>query len=73
MNFHGGNDCCVVLKSRTEVYAFTDHPNTIHHPLWLLPRRHRAAGELSDTLRKRLWLQSAYNIALYNGGDFVGL
>ena len=24
MNFRGGEDCCVVLKSRTEFYAFTD-------------------------------------------------
>ena len=24
MNFRGGDDCCVVLKSRTEFYAFAD-------------------------------------------------
>ena len=36
VNFYEGNDCCVVLKSGTEFYAFTDLPNTFHHLLWLL-------------------------------------
>ena len=48
VDFCGVNDCCVVLKSETEFYAFEDHPNTFHHPLRLLPRCHREAGELSD-------------------------
>ena len=57
MNFRGRNDCCVVLlKSGTEFYVVADLPNTIHHPPQLLLRCHRAAGELSDTLQKRLWL-----------------
>ena len=30
MNFRGGNDCCVVVKSGTEFHAFADLPNTIH-------------------------------------------
>ena len=30
--------CCVVLKSRTEFYAFADLPNTFHHPPLLVPR-----------------------------------
>jgi len=48
VDFRGVNDCCVVLKSETEFYAFEDHPNTFHHPPRLLPRCHREAGELSD-------------------------
>ena len=52
MNFHGGNDCCVVLKSGTKFYAFAVLRNTFHYPPWLLLRCHQAAGELSDTLRK---------------------
>ena len=47
VNFRGGNDCCVVLKSRTEFYAFADLPNIIHHPPRLLLQCHRAAGELT--------------------------
>jgi len=35
MNFHGGNDCCVVLKSGTKFYAFAVLRNTFHYPLWL--------------------------------------
>ena len=31
MNFRGGNDCCVVLKSGTEFCAFADLPNTFHY------------------------------------------
>ena len=42
MDFLGGNDCCVVLKSGMEFCAFANLPN----PLRLLPPHHQAAGEL---------------------------
>ena len=52
--FLGGNNCCILLKTRTESHAFANLPNTFHHPPRVLPRCHRAAGEL------RLRLQRAW-------------
>ena len=52
VNFHGGNDCCAVLKSGTKFYMYvsTDLVNSFHHPPRLLLRCHQTPGELSDTL-----------------------
>ena len=66
VNFREGNDCCVVLKSGMELYAFVDLPNTFHQPPRLLPRCHRAAGELLIHYESDCGYKG-----ICNGGDFV--